>query len=77
MKQYKSPKIKARAYREMDWEQRMYILVKKNQGWGVRKIANELDLSTQRVHQIVNSMQNMSIKELEDEYNAWLLTSNK
>jgi DNA-directed RNA polymerase specialized sigma24 family protein len=77
MKQYKSPKIKARAYREMDWEQRMYILVKKNQGWGVRKIANELDLSTQRVHQIINSMDKMTAKELEDEYNNWLLTSKK
>jgi DNA-directed RNA polymerase specialized sigma24 family protein len=77
MKQYKSPKIKARAYREMDWEQRMYILVKKNQGWTPRKIARELDLSTQRVHQILNSMDKMTVKELEDEYNNWCLTSDK
>jgi predicted ArsR family transcriptional regulator len=74
---YKSKPIKQKAYDDMNWERRMFILVKKNQNWAVRDIAKKLDISTQRVYQILEHMKDMSVKELETEYQNYLLTSSK
>jgi predicted transcriptional regulator len=77
MKTYKSEKTKKTAYSQIDWERRMFILVKKNQGWTVRRIAAKLDLSTARVHKVLQDISGMTVSELENEYQNWLLTTSK
>lgn len=77
MKKYKSNKAKKVAYSLMDWEKRMFIFMKRNQGWTVRRIAAKLDLSTSRVHKILQDIGEMTVDELENEYNDWLLTTSK
>lgn len=77
MKTYKTEKNRKIAYSLMDWEKRMYILIKRNQGWSVREIARKLDISTTRVHKVLQDIGKRSVSELEKEYQNWLLHSKE
>jgi len=74
---YKSEQLRKKALSEMNWETRMFVLVKLAQKWSVRQIAEKLGLSTQRVHAIKKQLDNKTVEELEKEYNNYLLTTNK
>ena len=77
MKQHKSEAQRKKAFASLKWEQMVFVLVKQNQGWTVREIAKKLDLSTQRVHAIMNYLGEMTPDELTNEYYNYLLTIQK
>ena len=77
MKIYKSEKIKQKALKNMDWEKRIAIIMLKNQGVTNREIAKRFDLSTQRVYQILKTMEGKTIAQMEKMYYNYLLTSQK
>ena len=77
MKIYKSEKIKQKALKNMDWEKHIAIIMLKNQGVTNREIAKRFDLSTQRVYQILKTMEGKTIAQMEKMYYNYLLTSQK
>jgi transcriptional regulator len=62
---------------QANWERRMYIFIKRNQGWTYQQIADTIGTSRQNVAEIYGKIKKMSIEELEQEYLNWGLTDTK
>lgn len=73
----KSKKRINRDKKQSDWERRMFIFIKRNQGLTFEEIAKKLKVSRQSVCETYSKIEKMTIEELENEYNNWCLTDNK
>ena len=63
-------KRKARDNAQTNWEKRMYILMKRKiQKWEFKDIAEKLNVTVQAVENIYRKIEDMSVQELENEYN--------
>ena len=66
-------KRKARDNSQIDWEKRMFILMKRKiQKWEFKYIAEKLNVSIQAVENIYRKIEDMSVQELEDEHNKFM-----
>ena len=66
-------KRKARDNAQTNWEKRMYILMKRKiQKWEFKDIAEKLNVTVQAVENIYRKIEDMSVQELEDEYNKFM-----
>ena len=66
-------KRKARDNSQIDWEKRMYILMKRKiQKWKFKDIAKKLNVSIAAVENIYRKIEGMTKYELEDEYNKFM-----
>ena len=78
MKKYKTNKLKQKAFLEIKWEQRIAIkMLKELQGMSDVEIGKRFGLTRQRVNQILRSMKDKTIQELEQMYHDYLFTSDK
>lgn len=57
---------------QMDWEKRMFVLMKKNQGWSNMDLAKHFNCTPQSISAMYQKVKGMSVKELEDEYNNYI-----
>ena len=66
-------KRKARDNAQTNWEKRMFILIKRKiQKWEFKHIAEKLNVTVQAVENIYRKIEDMSVQELEDEYNKFI-----
>jgi DNA-directed RNA polymerase sigma subunit (sigma70/sigma32) len=78
MKKYKTKKLKQKAFSEIKWEQRIVIkMLKELQGMSDIEIGKRFGLTRQRVNQILRSMKDKTIQELEQMYHDYLFTNDK
>lgn len=64
---------KEKATRQMkNFERRMFILMKRNQGWTLKRIGEHLGITRQAVNNVWQKIKKTSIEDLEKEYQQYL-----
>jgi len=65
-KQYNmSDKRKQSDIKQANWDIRLYVLIKRNQGWAFQKIADAIGISRQRANAIYQTVEHMTVEEAE------------
>lgn len=58
-----------------DFERRMFVLMKRNQGWTFQRIGDKFGITREAVRRMYNKVKNTSVEALQKEYDQYLSES--